>query len=146
MHQLLYVDDAALGFAGVLGKAHCLGQTYNLVRQGFVTWAEYHRTAMRVIGREVELVGVPLDTLVAADVPNVGICKEIFAYSTYYSSAKLMRDVPEFRPQVSLEEAIRRVLDAMDREGRVPNSDLEDWEDRLIAAQRGRCAKRVIRK
>jgi len=136
IHQFLYTDDAALGFAGVLGNDRCIGQTYNLVRQGFTSWADYHRTAMRVIGREVELVGVPLADLVAADVPNVGICREIFAHNTYYSCEKIMRDVPEFRPQVSLEEAIRRVYQAMQREGRIPDSDAEDWEDRLIAAQR----------
>jgi len=135
LHQLLYVDDAALGFAGVLGKDRCIGQTYNLVNRGFTTWADYHRTAMRVIGREVELVGVPLADLVAADVPNVGICRDIFAHNTYYSCEKIMRDVPEFRPQISLEEAIRRVYEVMEREGRIPDSDAEDWEDRLIAAQ-----------
>lgn len=136
IHQLLYVDDAALGFAGVLGKDRCIGQTYNLVNRGFTTWAEYHRTAMHVIDREVELVGVPLADLVAANVPNVGICKDIFAHNTYYSCEKIMRDVPEFRPQVSLEEAIRRVYEAMQREDRIPDSDAETWEDRLIAAQR----------
>ncbi|MHB9023337.1 MAG: NAD-dependent epimerase/dehydratase family protein [Armatimonadota bacterium] len=136
LHQFLYVDDAALAFANVLGKEHCLGQIYNMVRQGFTTWEDYHRTAMRVIGREVELVGVPLQGLLCCDVPNVGICKDIFAHNVYYSSAKLFRDVPEFRPRISLEEGMRQVLDAMDREGRVPNSDDTDWEDRVIAAQR----------
>ena len=136
IHQFLYVDDAALGFAGALGKERCIGQTYNLVNHGFTCWADYHRTAMRVIGREVELIGVPLADLVAADVPNVGICKEIFAHNTCYSCDKIMRDIPEFRPQVTLEEAMRRVLDAMDRDGRVPDSDAETWEDRLIERQR----------
>jgi hypothetical protein len=28
------------------------------------------------------------------------------------------------------------VIDAMDRAGRIPNSDLDDWEDRILAAQR----------
>ena len=30
-----------------------------------------------------------------------------------------------------------RVLEAMDRDGRVPDSDDETWEDRLIAASAG---------
>ena len=29
---------------------------------------------------------------------------------------------------------MRQVIDAMDRAGRIPNADLEDWEDRIIAA------------
>jgi hypothetical protein len=47
-----------------------------------------------------------------------------------------MRDVPEFHPRLSLADGLARVLEAMEREKRIPDSDLEDWEDRLIAAQR----------
>jgi hypothetical protein len=37
---------------------------------------------------------------------------------------------------VSLEEGMQQVIDAMDRAGRIPNSDLEGWEDRILTAQR----------
>jgi nucleoside-diphosphate-sugar epimerase len=136
LHQHLHVDDAALGFSHVIGKAHCIGQTYHLVDRGCITWADYHRTAMRVLGREVELVGVPLADLQALNVPRVEICSEVFAHHGYYSAEKLFRDVPEFRPVISLEQGMQAVIDAMDRAGRIPNADLEDWEDRIIAAQR----------
>ena len=136
LHQFLYVDDAALAFAGVLGKERCIGQVYNMVRRGFTTWADYHRAAMRVIGREVELVGVPLETLAARNVPDFGICRDIFAHHIYYSAEKLFRDVPDFQPAVAIEKGIAHVLEAMDREGRVPNSDGIRWEDDLIAAQK----------
>ncbi|OGV63466.1 MAG: hypothetical protein A2498_09235 [Lentisphaerae bacterium RIFOXYC12_FULL_60_16] len=135
-HQWLYVDDAAPAFVFPLGRDRCVGQTYNMMKQEFGTWADYHRTAMSVIGRTVEMVGVPLATLLAAGVPNVGICETIFSYSTIYTPNRLMRDVPEFRPQISLEDGMRRVLESMEREHRIPDSDKEDWEDRLIAAQR----------
>jgi nucleoside-diphosphate-sugar epimerase len=59
LHQHLHVDDAALAFTGVLGKPHTLGETYNLVNRGYITWVDYHRTAMQVLGREVDIVGVP---------------------------------------------------------------------------------------
>jgi nucleoside-diphosphate-sugar epimerase len=134
VHQHLHVDDAALGFAHILGRAQCVGQVYHLVDRGCITWAAYHRTAMRVLGRQVELVGVPLAELVAFDVPNLEICREVFAHHAYYSAEKLFRDVPEFRPVVSLEEGMRQVIDAMDQAGRIPDSDLEDWEDRILAA------------
>jgi nucleoside-diphosphate-sugar epimerase len=136
LHQWLYADDAAPAFVFALGRDRCIGQIYNMMKREFGTWADYHRTAMRVIGREVELVGVPLATLLAARVPNVGICESIFSHNTIYSPAKLMRDVPEFQPRISLEDGLARVLEAMVREQRVPDSDREDWEDHLIAAQR----------
>ena len=118
-----------------LARPELAGQVYNLVRREYVTWADYHRTAMRVIGREVELVGVPFDTLRALGVPNFGITEEIFAHHVYYSPEKLMRDVPEFRPRVSLEEGMVGVLAAMDRDGRIPDSDAVAWEDEIIRRQ-----------
>jgi nucleoside-diphosphate-sugar epimerase len=80
LHQHLHVDDAALGYTHIIGKAHCLGQVYHLVGRGCITWADYHRTAGRVLGRQVELVGVPLADLMALNVPNVQICREVFAH------------------------------------------------------------------
>ena len=136
LHQWLHVDDAAPAFVFALGRERCTGQTYNMMKREFGTWAGYHRTAMKVIGREVELVGVPLASLVAAGVPNVAICETIFSHNTIYSPDKLMRDVPEFRPRISLQDGLAGVLEAMEREKRIPDSDLETWEDRLIAAQR----------
>jgi nucleoside-diphosphate-sugar epimerase len=137
LHQFLHVDDAALAFAGVLGKKHCIGQTYNLNNGGFISWADYHRTAMRVIGREVELKGVPLAVLEKQNIPNFDICRTIFAHITYYSAARIFRDVPEFKPVVSLESGMSRVLQAMDLQKRIPDSDTIHWEDDIISALKG---------
>jgi nucleoside-diphosphate-sugar epimerase len=136
LHQHLHVDDAAPAFVGVLGNERALGQTYNMVKRGFITWADYHRTAMKVLGREVDLVGVPFADLKVLNVPEFDICEEIFAHHVVYSPEKLFRDVPEFQPQISLEQGMAEVIAAMDRDGRIPNSDEITWEDEIIAAQR----------
>ncbi len=137
MHQFMHVDDAALCFANVVGKEHCIGQTYNMVKRGFTVWETYHRTAMKVLGREVELVGVPLQDLMTFNIPEIGLCKHFFAHNNLiYNSSRLFRDVPEFAPCISLEQGMARVIEVLDREGRIPDSDQDDWEDRVIAAQR----------
>lgn len=135
-HQFLHVDDAAKGFAGVIGKQHCIGQIYNLVNRGFTTWEEHHQTAMKVLGKKVEMVGVSLQTLSDIDASRFAICKNIFAHNCYYSSDKIFRDVPEFQPAISLEEGMRMVFDYMDEKGVIPNSDELTWEDKIIEAQR----------
>lgn len=136
LHQFLHVDDAAPAFAGVLGRPQCIGQIYHMTHRGFITWETYHRVAMKVLGREVEMVGVPLADLMAIDTERFDVCAKIFAHHCYYSAEKLFRDVPEFAPKVPLEEGMQRVIDAMDRSGRIPNSDELLWEDRVIEAQR----------
>jgi nucleoside-diphosphate-sugar epimerase len=134
LHQHLHVDDAALAFTGVLGRERCIGQVYNMVNRGYTTWADYHKLAMKVLGREVELVGIPLADLRRMNIPGFGITEEIFAHHVYYSSEKLFRDVPEFQPRVSLEQGMTQVFEAMQQDGRIPNSDDLTWEDQIINA------------
>lgn len=136
LHQHLHVDDIAHAFAGVIGKEHTLGQTYNAVDRGYITWTDYHRLAGKILGREVELVGVPFEDLKKLNVPQFGICEDEFAYHCYYSSAKLSRDVPEFHPQISLEQGMSQVFEVMEREGRIPDSDDLVWEDEIIEKQK----------
>ena len=136
LHQHLHVDDIARAFVGVIGKEQTIGQIYNAVNRGYITWADYHRLAGKILGKETVLVGVPFDDLKRLHVPDFGICEEIFAHHVYYSSEKLFRDVPEFQPQVSLEEGMTRVFEAMEREGRIPNSDELKWEDEIIEKQK----------
>jgi nucleoside-diphosphate-sugar epimerase len=136
LHQYLHVDDIARAFVGVIGKEHTIGQTYNAVNRGYTTWANYHRLAGKILGKETELVGVPFEDLRRLNVPDFGICEEIFAHHVYYSSEKLFRHVPEFHPQVSLERGMTQVFEAREREGRIPSSDELKWEDDIIEKQR----------
>ena len=91
---------------------------------------------MKVIGREVELVGVPLSNLEKMKVPGLDLCKNYFSRHTYYSADKLMSDVPEFKPKVSLESGMRKVIKEMDENGKIPDSDEKNWEDQVIKSQR----------
>lgn len=136
IHQHLHVDDIARAFVGVIGKERTLGQTYNAVDRGFITWLDYHKLANKVLGKEVELVGAPFEDLKRFNVPNMGILADEFAYNDYYSPEKLFRDVPEFNPRISLEQGMTQVFDVMGREGRIPNSDELTWEDEIVAKYR----------
>ena len=130
------MDDIAKSFVGVIGKENTIGQTYNAVNRGYITWLDYHRLAGKILGREVELVGVPFEDLKKLNVPDIGILEDEFAYNDYYSAEKLFRDVPEFQPQVSLEQGMTQVFEVMEQEGRIPNSDEVKWEDEIIERYR----------
>jgi nucleoside-diphosphate-sugar epimerase len=136
LHQFLHVDDAAKAFVGVLEQPTSIGQTYNVVRREYHTWADYHRVAMEVLGREVELVGVPFANLQSYNIPEFDICAEIFAHHVYYSPEKLFHHVPEFQPTISLAKGMEQVLEFMDADGRLTAAGTNEWEDAIIAAQK----------
>jgi hypothetical protein len=81
-------------------------------------------------------VGVQFEDLKRLNVPDIDILEDEFAYNAYYSSEKLFRDVPEFHPQISIEQGMTQVFEVMGREGRIPNSDELTWEDEIIAKQK----------
>jgi nucleoside-diphosphate-sugar epimerase len=136
MLQHLHVDDAALCFAHMLGRSQCVGKTYNMVFEHFTSWKRHHETAMKVLGREVELVGLSCNDLERFDVPGIRICRNIFSHNCYYSGEKLVRDVPEFQPRISLEEGMRRVHASLQEEDRIPPSEPGGWEDTVIERAR----------
>jgi nucleoside-diphosphate-sugar epimerase len=131
--QMLYCDDAGVGFAGAVGNEKTFGQVYNIVGNEVVTWDDYHRRLAAAIGCDIQIVHVPSDLLVALDMPRYRGLHEIFRHHGVYTSAKLKRDVPEYQPAVMWEEGVRRNVAWMDQEGMVANSDEDDFEDRIIA-------------
>lgn len=133
-HHLLHVDDAALAFVGALGKAHCLGQTYHLVHPQHTTWEDYHAAAMRVLGREVEQVGVPAQTLEAVDPQRFLFATTVFAHNMLFRADKVRRDIPEFVPSVTMEQGLAATVEHIDAHGGGVETD--DLEDRIIAGQR----------
>ena len=136
VHQFMHVDDAAKVFVGVLDKPDCVGQIYNMASPRYVRWDDYHATAMTVLGRDVETVHVPMQTLLTYDIPGVSILPDEFAYNCFYSTEKLLRDLPGFHPHISLAQGMESVIAEMDRQGSVPDSDELTWEDEIIAAQK----------
>ena len=135
MHQFMHVDDAATAFVNVLNKTHCVGQTYNLVNKGYVTWKEYHQTAMKILNRDVKLVGVPFNNLEKLKVPGFDLCREIYSHHQYFNSDKIFHDLPEFKPKITLETGMNQVIESLDKENRIANSNLQNWEDLIIDKQ-----------
>ncbi|MDD4849164.1 MAG: NAD-dependent epimerase/dehydratase family protein [Gemmiger sp.] len=133
-HQFLHVRDAAAAFVGALQAPACLGQVYNLVGPGFTEWNTWHRTGIELLGRQVPILGVPLDLLQALGGQRFGYACEIFGYNIYYDGSRLARDLPGWRPLVPLAEGMREVIAWSERHGTIPDSDAYPLEDRLAQA------------
>lgn len=136
LRNFLYVDDAPGAFVGALNHEWCKGQAYNLGALRCYDWGTYHRTMMEILGREVEMVEVPLKTLQAS--PHFEVSPMIttnFIYNGYYAGDKIARDIPEFCPKTSLKEGLTKTLEYLEERNLIPDSDTITWEDELIEAQ-----------
>lgn len=136
VRNVLHVRDAALGFALAIEHAdHTVGQAYNLVGSTTLSWEQWHRAVMEVLGKESEMVEVPVETLEAYGCPTLEQYQMSWQYHGFYSGEKLHRHMPEFTERVSLKDGIAGQLEFLTRHGLIPDSDAIAWEDAAIAAQ-----------
>lgn len=139
LRNFLHADDAAWAFVGALKHECCIGQSYNMVGLKPYDWGTYHRAMMTVVGREVEMVEVTLETLLhmQTDTFKIGeMITENFKFNGYYSGEKIARDIPEFRPKIGLVEGLAMALEYIEQNGSIPNSDDFPYEDEIIRRQK----------
>lgn len=139
MRNFMHADDAAAAFVGALKHGVCDGQVYNLVGQTCADWGMYNRALLKAVGREVELVEVPIETLEAFqdDGFQIGpMVYESFMGNGFYSGEKIARDIPEFRQTISLEKGMKMAYAFYKERGMIPNSALYPLEDEIIRAQK----------
>ncbi len=135
--SLCHSDDAGVAFAAAVDREVCKGQDYIVTRPDYITWQDYHERINRVLDSRSEIVHIPAATLLASSMgPRCGLLISQTQWNQCYDVSKLQRDIPEFQPRIDLEDGIAANVAWMDGHGMVENSDADETEDCLIAAQR----------
>ena len=131
-----HVDDVARGFIGVMGNDKCVGQAYNITGDEWMTWNTYHAQVAEVAGGTLDAVHIPTDTLRQVAPKFAGGTHEIFEWPSIFDNAKIKRDTDYAGQTISFKEGVRRTLAWLESEGKLADSDTDDYEDRLIAGWR----------
>ena len=134
--QFLSSRDAGVGFTEALGRSECLGQVYNIVHPQARTWDEWHHTVAQALGVEAEIVHVPQETLIAIAPDRFRGLRGNFGHTQIYTGTKLAEAIPEFQPETPPVESVTENIAWMDKHNRIPDSDADDLEDRIIEAVR----------
>jgi nucleoside-diphosphate-sugar epimerase len=130
--------DFAVGFVGLLGNAHAIGEAYHITSDELLTWNQIHEILARAADATAEIVHVPSDLIAAFDPRwGAGLLGDK-AHSVIFDNSKIKRLVPGFRPTIPFSRGAEEILAWYDADpGRqVVNETFDELTDRIIAASR----------
>ncbi|MDQ0727827.1 NAD-dependent epimerase/dehydratase family protein [Microbacterium sp. W4I20] len=132
---LTHSSDVARALVPLLGNAHAIGESVNLVSGDILTWDQIHTTLATAAGiRDPQLAHFSSESI-GREVPGwAEVLQEDFRHSILFDTAQLQRLVPGYHPQVSFSEGARRIVawHEADAARRDFDDELSGAFDRLI--------------
>ena len=135
---MTYNEDFAVGFAGLMGNPHAIGEAFQITCDETLTWNQIYQTVAKTLGVTLKPYYVASEFLAAAG-PQYDFTGSLIgdkSNSVVFDNTKLKRAVPEFWPKIHFEEGIRRTLTYIlaHPELQVEDPEFDAWTDRVIAA------------
>ncbi|MFC4456281.1 SDR family oxidoreductase [Deinococcus sonorensis] len=133
---LTHHRDFAVGFVGLLGNPHALGETFHITSDELLSWNQIFETVARAAGTEAQLVHLPSDLIAAADPDwGAGLLGDK-AHSVIFDNTKIRRAVPDFRPSIPFARGADEIMAWYDADParQVVNEALDRRMDELVAA------------
>ena len=109
--NMMRVEDFAVGLVGLIGNPAAYGQAFNICGDEPTSWDEVLNTLGGILGKEVKKLNVSSEQLKLYCPNREG---EIAGRATdaIIDNSKIKRFVPEFKQTLSLEEGIRKTIEA----------------------------------
>lgn len=134
---LTWNEDFAVGFTGLIGNPHAIGEAFQIMSGETLTWNQIYQTIADALGVEFRPYYVSssyLDSLAPEGYDLKGSLTGDKAVSVVYDCSKLKRTVPEFNPHVSFAQGCRKALDFINSNHgfQVEDPEFDEWCDRVI--------------
>jgi nucleoside-diphosphate-sugar epimerase len=134
-----HADDVARAFVGAVGNPAAIGRRYHTTGEEFLTWDQHHRTVAAAIGApEPTLVHISTEAL-AKLLPSSTLADAAhwmltnFQYNNIFDNSAARRDLG-FRYTVRWVDGAKHLVDWLDANDRIDDSDTDHFDDNLIAA------------
>ena len=133
--------DFAIGFTGLMGNRHAIGEAFHITGDEVLTWNQLHATIADALGVELHPYYVSSAFLAEAgrkygyDFEGSLIGDK--AVSVVFDNSKLKRAVPDMRTTVRFDQGVRIALDyilAHPDECQKADPEFDAWCDRVIGA------------
>lgn len=129
--------DFAKGFVGLMGNAHALGESVQIMSDETLTWNQIYASIASALGKELKAVHVASEFLAAcSDYDFTGSLIGDKANSVVFDNAKLKRLVPDFVATIRYDQGIRETIEHVLETPELQREDPEfdEWCDRVIDA------------
>jgi len=130
--------DFAVGFLGLLGNPHAIGQSFHITSDECLSWNQIYTIVGQAAGVEPQLVHVPSELIARYDPEWGASLLGDKAHSTIFDNRKIRQLVPEFRPAIPFWLGAREIIAWYDEDHsrQVVNSQVDGLQDQLIDAMK----------
>jgi len=133
---LTFNTDFAVGFVGLMGNPHAVGEAFQITSDETLTWNQIYEEIAKALGVPLHPYHVASDFLsaVGKDYDYEGSLTGDKSVSVVFDNSKLKRAVPDFKPTVTFAQGVRIALDNILAHPELQREDAEfdEWCDRVI--------------
>lgn len=108
---LTHADDFAVGICGLLGNMEAVGEDYHITSDEFLSWNQIYQCTAQAVGTDANIVHVTSDKICSLDSDYEGTLLGDKSVSAIFDNSKIKSIVPEFKPEISYQAGIKRVID-----------------------------------
>lgn len=138
---LTFNEDFAIGFTGLMGNRHAIGEAFQITGDETLTWNQIYETIADALGVKLKAYHVSSDFLAAVGDPYgydfAGSLLGDKAVSVVFDNSKLKKAVPDMRTTVRFDQGVRMALDYVlshPEECQKEDPEFDVWCDRVIEA------------
>jgi nucleoside-diphosphate-sugar epimerase len=133
---LTHHRDFAVGFVGLLGNPHALGETFHITGNELQSWNAIFAEVARAAGTTADIVHLPSEMIAAFDADwGAGLLGDK-AHSVIFDNTKIRRIVPDFNPVIPFARGADEIMAWYDADParQVIDTALDARMDALLAA------------
>lgn len=132
---LTHSRDFAIGFEGLMGNVHAIGQTYHITGDENLTWNQIHEIIAKAVGQPLKPVYIASETLAELCDDYRGALLGDKSNSVSFDNSKIKQQVPAFRTRIRFSEGVREAVAFIDAhpELQIIDEAFNTWCDEVIS-------------
>ena len=138
--HLTFNEDFAIGYTGLMGNPHAIGEAFHITGDEVLTWNQIHAAIADALGVELKPYYVSSAFLAEAGKKYGydfgGSLLGDKAVSVFFDNTKVKRLAPDLTTHIPFDRGVRIALDYIlsHPECQQPDPEFDAWGDRVIAA------------